>query len=320
MDYFFSRIFRGFKYTLSIVGALACGVIIVMGALGISSVIIPICGGIAIIPMAFIFFENTVIIRKMEELVSKFKLEMKSLRESNLKLKDNLDRLDNQNNRLETNVTNLEDDLYDLNKTKQDLINETDKLESLLDQADNKIDSLAKLTEQYKRTSEELAVSLKTSEHNNEELKNNVGKLFEIKNDYEQSNQLLKNNIAEIEKQLKSVSDIKDRYESELTKIYETNNHLSETSKLLEKELNKTKNCYQEAKNVIQTLLQSQGIFEEIKEDMVKTESETRENVGKMSNLIEIFGEKRTKELFDRLDKDQNKVLTQEEFVNFLLN
>ncbi len=81
MDYFFSKLGRGIRSSLTILGALACGGVIVMGFMGVQTLAIPICGIIALIPMGMVMIENTKLIRDMEESVTKFKVENKELKQ-----------------------------------------------------------------------------------------------------------------------------------------------------------------------------------------------------------------------------------------------
>ena len=49
-----SRIVRVIRYSISGIAALACGTVIVLGGLGFTTIIIPICGGIALLPSLLI--------------------------------------------------------------------------------------------------------------------------------------------------------------------------------------------------------------------------------------------------------------------------
>jgi len=313
MDYFFSRLGRGLRYTATVVGSLSIGVIIILGSLGIQSVVIPICGGIALIPMAMVMFENFKVIKDMENLVIKFKSDVKDLREINNKLTNNVFVLGGEIDELE--VTNNE-----LKDTKDQLVDETIKLENLLKDAEGQVETLGTLAKDYDTNIKNLSVNLQKSENNNDELKANAEELVRIKLDYEKENNILKDNIDIIGVQIKTLSQAKNEYAIQLDTLKQNNEDINETSDLLKEELNNVNNAYDEAKDVIETLLRSKKVLNDIYDGMAKTEEKTGENVGMMSKLLNVFGVQRSKELFDILDKDGNKLLTNEEFINGILN
>jgi len=306
LDYFFSRAFRSFKYALSVGGAISCAVVIILGGLGIQTVIIPICGGIALIPIGFIFYENTKVIRDMENLVIKFKDDVKNLTKTNQKLN--------------TNVEELGGEITELKETKDLLMDETIKLEDLLKQAKGKVETLTSLATQYESSIGDLNKNLQKSEKTNEELRVNAEELVRIKSIYEEENNRLQENVDEISVQIEAVSQAKEEYKSQLELLKQNNKDLMVTSELLKTELNNINISYEEAKDVIETLLRSKKVLNDIYDGMAKTEEKTEENVGMMSKLLNMFGVQRSKELFNVLDTDGNQLLTPEEFIDGILN
>lgn len=306
LDYFFSRAFRSFKYALSVGGAISCAVVIILGGLGIQTVIIPICGGIALIPIGFIFYENTKVIRDMENLVIKFKDDVKNLTKTNQKLN--------------TNVEELGGEITELKETKDLLMDETIKLEDLLKQAKGKVETLTSLATQYESSIGDLNKNLQKSEKTNEELRVNAEELVRIKSIYEEENNRLQENVDEISVQIEAVSQAKEEYKSQLELLKQNNEDLMVTSELLKTELNNINISYEEAKDVIETLLRSKKVLNDIYDGMAKTEEKTEENVGMMSKLLNMFGVQRSKELFNVLDTDGNQLLTPEEFIDGILN
>lgn len=313
LDYFFSRTFRSIKYGLSIAGGVACAVVIILGSLGWSTIVIPICGGIALIPMAFIFFENTKVIRDMENLVTQFKDETKELKETNESLKETEVKLSDE-------VGELTEERKAIAEAKDQLVSENDRLEGLLGQAEINLEQMKSLANDYQKTSESLGENLKKSERNADDLKSQAEELVRIKEEYKSQNLQLKENYGKAEKQLEAITGVKDNYEIQLQELSDNNKELSETSELIKSELNKTQSSYEDAKAALKTLLQTTGVLEDLGNDMVKTEKHTEQNVGMMTKLMNMFGVTRSEELFDKLDKDGNNVLSLDEFVNFILD
>ncbi len=283
MDYFFSRLFRGVKYSLSLVGALACGVVIVLGSMGVSTAVIPICGGIAIIPMGFSFFESTKVMRDLENMVTKFKTDIKNF-------KQQIDNLSLQVSGLKTEVN---------------------RLESMLDQAEEQLTQLKNLVGQYKDTNESLKFNLNRTEINNDKLQKNVDDLIRIKSEYESRINSLTNLTTNIQEQLDDVSKLKDDYKN-------NNEMLADSNKNLKAELEKVDKMYEDAKALAEVLLNSKNVLSDIYTDMVQTETKMDQNTDTMSKLINVLGIERTQELFKQLDADGDNKLSLDEFRSML--
>lgn len=299
MDYFFTRAFRGVKYGLSIAGGAACGIVIILGALGINTVLIPICGGIAFIPMAFIFFENTKVIRDMEKLVTQLKDELK---EFTAKLQD-----------FKLSVTQLGVERDEIRAERIKVSNVNESLGKKLAEADQTIQNLQKNLTQSEELSMKLKESLNKSEQNNQYLKETTEQLMKLKADREKQIQELNQTIVEVSEQLKLSREIGETYKIQLLE-FENNNEK------LKAEVDRVQGMYDKAKEVVSTILKSQEIFQEIQQDMAETESATKDNVSKMERLLEIFGKERTEEMFATLDRDNDGSLTREEFMDGLLS
>jgi chromosome segregation ATPase len=312
MDYFFSKIGRGIRYGASIVGAAAGLLVIVLGILGINSILIPISGGVAIIPAAFILVENVKVIRDMEKLVTKLKSDLKSLREQ-------IDIMKEANEKLEKNVTDLTDINIHLSEVKDNLVSNISKLESLLDESEQKVEELSDLVFQYKETSEKLNRNLDKAKINNAELQKNVNDLIDIKREYENQIESLNTTVKIFHSELDIITKTKDEYEIEINKLITTNKSMENTVKILETDLEENREICRKAKLALKTLIETQDVFTGLKDDMVETEKQTEENVSRMDNLVKIFGEERTKELFEQLDKNHDQVLSMDEFVNFII-
>ncbi len=347
MDYFFSRLGRGFRYTATITGALGCGVVIILGALSINTIAIPICGGIALIPMAMVLMENIKFVKDMENLVIKFKSETEELKVTNDELKETELRLGSEVTNLGSEVTNLGSEVTNLGSEvtnlgsevtnlrdekdgimiiKNQLVLQNNILEGLLDEATINLNEMKSLAKKYQKTSEKLGENLKQSETNTDNLKHQAEELIQLRDSYEEQNKKLKDNYTRASIQLESIRVTKEEYETQLINLTgnnkdlaKNNKELNKTTALLNSELKKTKNAYEDAKSALKTLLQTTGVLQDLGDDMIKTEQKTEENVGMMSKMLNMFGITRSEELFNKLDTDGNKSLSIDEFVNLIL-
>ena len=341
MDYFFSKVGRGFRSTVTIVGALACGGVIVMGFMGVQTLAIPICGIIALGPMGMVLVENTKVIRDMEKNVTKFKVENKELKQTNQDLKvttnnlnQKVDKLDGEigeldqeneelkttNNELKTTNNELKTTNNELKETKDKLVLENDRYEGLLDEAETNLDKMTGLANEYQITSQRLGQSLKDAAVNRSELKIQAEELLQIKLDYESENKDLHDNIKLIKEQLVLVTEAKNNYEIQLNHLSENNNELEETTNLLKSELEKAEASYHKSQAALKVLLESTGVLQDLGEHMVKTEEQTSENVSMTQKLLNMMGLSRSEDLFEKLDKDKNQLLSMDEFVKILEN
>lgn len=306
MDYFFSKIGRGFRYSATIIGSLAIGAVIILGILGIQTIVIPICGGIALIPMAMVLFESTKILRDMEKLITKFKTDLGELRKINTDLSQN--------------VLNLGNEVDQLKITKEKLIEETTKLENLLNEAEIKVTKLGELSNNYEASLKVLMNEINITEQNNHSLQQNVDSLLKIKAEYESEINNLKNNIDLIEVKINELSKIRDDYSKQIQEFAANNSELFETTEALKNEISRVNRSYEEAKDVIKTLLRSKDLLNDIYNSMLTTEQRTEENVSTVTKLLNIFKVNRSEELFAKLDKDNDKILTLEEFTSGILD
>lgn len=305
MDYFFQRVFRGVKSMFGVVGALSSITIIALGAMGIQTIAIPICGGICLIPVGFIFFENTKVVRDMEKYVSQFKIENNVLKQTNLELKQTKLELDQSVQVLVSNNSNL-------TIIKDELILANEKYESMLEQTSKKLEEMAQLVNQYKTTAEQMEKNLTNITQHRDELKQQATQLLAIKDMFEQENKKLNENISLVEEQLKLVTTTNLNYEKQLQ-------DLKSTSTLLKDELERTRRSYEEAKASLKSLLQATGVLTDLGNEMIKVEHKTESNVDTMTKILNMFGRERAMELFAKYDIDGNKVLTLDEYLNLVL-
>ena len=238
MDYFFSKFVRNVKRSVSIISGGSCVAIITLSLLGINTIAIPILAGVAIFPSGLIFFENTALIRKMEETLSK---------------------LDEEMINLELQVKLLETE----NKDLQDSIN---KLESLLGNAKQQVEELSQLAIKYKESNKELKESLSMTKENNEKLDNTVTDLFDIKEQYEKKIFELNSSMKEAKKNLEKITIIKLEQENRLNDLGQTTDNLNSEVTRLDKLVN-------QSKEVIATLLGAKDLLTDMKSNtnMMKT-------------------------------------------------
>jgi len=238
MDYFLSRFARNVKRSVSLISGGSCIAIVALSLLGINTVAIPILAGIAIFPAGLIFFENTALIRKMEETMGKLDEEMK-----NLKLQMEL--LETENKELQESV---------------------DRLESLLQTAKQRVEELSQLAVKYKESNKELKESLAVTKENNERLDNTVTDLFEIKEQYEKKIFDLNSSMKEAKANLEKITIIKLQQENKL-------DELDQTTESLNGEVSRLDKLVKQSKEVIATLLGAQDLLTDMKSNtnMMKT-------------------------------------------------
>lgn len=306
MDYFFQRCFRGTKSLFGVLGGLGCGTVIVLGFLGIQTIAIPIAGIIALGPVGFIFFENTKVVRDMEKYVSGFKVQNRQLELTNTDLKKTSTNLNNE-------VEGLHVENEDLKNTKTELVKGNEKLQELLNMAETRINKMEKLAKSYEETSKNLGKSLKDAEQNRDELKLQAEELINIRDNYHSENSHLKETVNQVEDQLKIVTDVNQAYKNQL-------GEMKNTSELLTQELEKTRVSYEEAKDTIKALLRASNVLEDLGDDMVKTEKKTKENVGKMERILNMFGREKAIELFQKYDKNQDDHMSLDEYLELVLS
>jgi len=323
-EYFFSRAFRGVKFALAVTGGIACGIIIVMGVLG-NSIVIPICGGIALLPMGFIFFENIKVLKDMENLVTQFKNETKTLKQTNEELKQTSILLSNEVDSLKevnedlkhtevllgNEVNMLKDERLLIDETKNKLVAENDKLERLLNDAEKNLDNLKIVATQYQETSTQLGKNLKSSELNNEQLKIQLGNLIDLKEEYKSQNNELKSNYNQAIEQLELIKTVKEDYEIQLKQLTISNEELKNNINLINGQ-------YENAKAALKTLLQATGVLEDLGKNMVETEQKTQENVTMTNRILNLLGINRSTELFNKLDTNEDRMLSYDEFIKIL--
>jgi len=119
------------------------------------------------------------------------------------------------------------------------------------------------------------------------------------------------------------MENIKNDYEIQLNTLKHENMELIDTSNSLKEDLTKVQNMYQKSKDVISTLIKTKDIFEDLYSDMAKTASDmsntehnTELNVEQMKDMIKKFDEKRTQEIFDKLDVNKDGTISMDEFLN----
>lgn len=291
-----SKIARGFRFTVSAVSAIACGVIIVMGALGISSAVIPVCGGLAIIPCVLILIENTKLLNDLRKGISQLKRDLKEFGEKLDMLNETSESLKHENSNYKSH--NME-------------------LKALLSDAEVKIDQLSIYLDEYKDSNREFKKNLESSEQNLDELRKRAEELLKIKDAYEGKISELNQIISQIQQKLVEITDIKEDYEEKIEMMEQRNNELGIVSDELKKELGNLKAHYEKAKQVIESLISAKNVLEEVHDNMIKTATDMEDLDDDIREKLEKYDEMRNSELFQHLDENKDGNLSLEEFLGW---
>lgn len=302
------KLYTSIKSGVAILTASAAVTIIVSGAL-FGSILIPLCGGVCLLPVGLIIFENTKTLRDMRKIVKQLKNELKEF-------EDKLIMLNETNNKLKYNVS-------ELTLIKDNFKNEVSKLSILLKEGEKDIDMLNNMVHDYNDTNQKLKNSINSLQTDNKELTKNIEDLLDIKFKYEVQINELTLVVKDINSKLESMENIKNDYEIQLNTLKHENMELIDTSNSLKEDLTKVQNMYQKSKDVISTLIKTKDIFEDLYSDMAKTASDmsntehnTELNVEQMKDMIKKFDEKRTQEIFDKLDVNKDGTISMDEFLN----
>ena len=296
MDYFMSKIARGFRFTVSATAAVGCGVVMILGGLGISSIAIPICGGIAILPCILILVENTRMIRQMEKAVSQLKRDLKEFGEKLDLLNETSETLKNENA------------IY-----KQHNI----ELKEFLSDAEKKVDELASCVDEYKASNKQFRENLESSKKNVGELQKRAEELLTIKESYEKKIEELNIIVQKIQEKLVQITAVKEDYEEKIVQMEERNKELGVISKELHNELENIKGSYEKAKSVITSLLGAKEVLEEVHGKMIKTVNDMESLDDDLKEKIQHYDQIRNTDLFNRLDQNKDGNVDLDEFLSW---
>ncbi len=296
MDYFMSKIGRGFRFTVSATAAIGCFVVMALGGLGITSIAIPICGGIAILPCILILVENTKLLRDLEKAISQLRRDLKEFGEKLEMLNETSESLKKENANYKTNNIELKD---------------------LIKEADVKIDELSNYLEEYKTSNKEFKKNLESSKTNLEELQKRSEELLSIKESYELKFNELNFIISKIQEKLNQITLIKEDYEEKIQQMEERNQELGIVSDSLHQELQNIKISYEKAKSVIGSLLNAKDVLEEVHGKMIKTVDNMEDMDEDLREKIKRYDELRDTDLFNQLDKDKDGNVDLDEFLSW---
>ena len=292
--YFFSKIARGMKFTVAVTAGVFAGAVAVLGFLGISTIVIPIGGCVALIPCALLLLENTKLIADLEKNISALRHQIKDFRAQLNAMKSLTDKYQVENNKfMKSNV----------------------ELSDMLSEAQSKVDELDKYLIDYKLANQKFTEQLKQEKQQANVMKSQIEELMIIKSQYEAKIRELNATVAQIQGQIVSITEIKEDLETQLTGYQTTTQELSE-------ELEKVRTMYAKSKEVIITLMKTKEIFEDVASDMVSTlssmnitEEKTQQNVDQLNDAISRYTAQRDSDLFRRLDANGDGQLTLDEFI-----
>lgn len=209
---------------------------------------------------------------------------------------------------MEIMVSKLNDEMrglalqVELLETRNEELKESvQRLQGLLEIANKRVKELTKLAEQYKDNNKKLEESVKKAQDNNQELDQTVSELLDIKEQYQKKILDLRTSLKEATDNLHKIGQIKLEQEEQL-------GELEDASDVLIGEVDRLDKLVNQSKQVIATLLGAQDLLTDMKS-----------NTDMMKTMIDMFGKDLTDEMFDRLDKDKDGVLTKEEFLSRLM-
>ena len=312
--YFFSRLFRGVKWTLSAIGLVASGVIVVYGAIHTLPLVIGV-GCASAIPGAFIFFENTKVVRDMEKYVNTFKNDLKVFETDLNKFKD-------ENKK-------LNDSISELGLLRDSYVLEVEKLKTLLKSSEDQLDSLTSLKNSYIDENAKLKQNINIMDNNNQtftkenrELKLTVDNLLNIRKEYEEQLLLLNGSLESLKVQYSVISEVKDKYVIENNKLLDNNQKFSDENNKLKNALASIEKLYIKSRELLQSFIETKSIYSDLSVNITQTadkieltQHNLQDNVDKLTSLIDV-AKQRNKDEFKLLDKNGDGVLTLDEFIN----
>lgn len=296
MDYFMSKVARGFRFTISAAAAIGCGVVMVLGGLGVSTIAIPICGGLALLPCILILIENSKLLKDLEKTVSQLKRDLKEFGEKLDMLNETSESLKLENASYKTHNIHLKD---------------------LLSEAELKVDDLSDCVEEYKSSNKAFKKNLESSNKNLEELQKRAQELLEIKENYEKKIEDLNLVIKKIQDKLVEITSIKEDYEEKIEQMGKRNAELGIVSDKLHKELENVKVSYDKAKTVITSLINAKDVLEEVHGKMIKTVDDMESMDDEIKEKIRRYDEIRNTDLFKQLDNNKDGVVDLDEFLSW---
>lgn len=289
--YFFTKIYQSLKAIISLTGASGSIVAIVYGVLQLQTGGTPfIIGGslclanslFNIVELAKVNFDIKKQIKELENNISHFVNENTKLAESNVKIRENIDAQTSENNRLqslvkksEMHISKLENFQKQILKTKNCIENEAAKLQN-----------------------------------ENVQLKELTHQLEELKDDYKIENDQLYQTINDLRNQVVSIESLKDSISSE-------NNKLQDNNKELMSQLEKQQQIIIESKKLIQNLATFGDQFTNFHTALgndIDSLNNTNQDLDNTSTVLKNLVDKLKDQEFDKLDKNNDGVITLEEF------
>jgi len=319
--FFLSGIYRTIKLAIaglggiSAIGALVAG--IVMG--GTTGTILIVGGSLWVANSAFHFFDTAV----------PFSILKKDLDN----LRDQLKKFSDENIKLHGNVAELE-------KIKIDFIKENEKLIHSLEKSEVQLGKLDKLKQKYEETNGKYQQLIETEKKEivklekqniiyikeNDKLVETLSELKILQDEINDENNRLNIAILDNQEQIKQLGRVKDDYVEENHKLQKTNHDSAEQLTVLKDQVFKLKEMYKSSTLLLKNFYDAAATFNqfgetisnnitEIKdtaEELDETKTDLGHELNKLKNLVENLETK----TFEELDKNQDGVITKEEFDN----
>lgn len=349
--YFISRIFQGLKVTIATAGLIGASLVLGYGIVAAKTVYI-VGGSLCLIQSGILFFDSSKVLLDIKKQIGRLKNCIEEFRTENIQLQHNVHQLEiakdqiiSQTTRLEKSLQHGKEQLVKLEELKNKYQTLSEDLEINLNKEKESVATLENQTEVFKvqnkelehRTEELIAVKGQL-EYENSNLKNTVAvireeliELEDLKTKYITENAKLQESVIEHRKQLeefKTQNEVLDgsvkNFESENQHLHELIQKDEEQLAHLKNQVEKLKELYLRTDQLLQTLRTVGDTFTDFGTSIQTSAISLNETAGKMDatesglNLaltnVKNLLFKLTGESFEKLDSNQDGIVTQEEF------
>jgi chromosome segregation ATPase len=351
--YFLTRIFQGIKTGLGILGLVASagvivfGVVTVVGGSALGYVAIA-CGVCVFIPSGFMLVDSQKILNDIKIEFDKFKKQLKQFEEQVKEFKTETEKFKNENEQLHTNVVELEE-------TKGLIQQENQKLIQITDENQKQLESLDSIKSKYEEIVQKLDKELKaqTAENQvyateNEELKNNIDELEDLKLQLKQENEHYQQGLERMKTHVETLETLKEQYITENDRLHNIMeeqtgqlSQLSEKNKEQEQQILHLKGALEKSeeqivalkalvlqlKELYKNLVLAGDMFQDFQEtigqdveQLDNTTSTLQTTVDLMTNMVDKLNKKLLSSDFKNMDQNQDGTITLDEFEKYINN
>lgn len=288
---FLSAFYRKLKIGVSGLGVTLSIATIIVGSLfthGAVALFMIGGGGIWLSASGFTLFDSIMGYSAIKKDIDRLRKGLKKFEEENVELHDN--------------VTRLEGNIGLLVKAKDDFVFENKKLAKSVVNSETQLVKLAILKKQYEKT-------LQDEKEVTEKIKHD----FSLENKkLQELNMINLSHISELK-------IIKNQYIEENKKMQELNINNEEQIKHLQEQIGKLKELYKNAKELMRNLATAGDMFSEFSTSIQSTSeelNETQDEYDETLKQMKILLENLKNETFDDLDKNNDGIITENEFRN----